>query len=75
MEASPNEARAVFHNSRTIGVACECRDGDGQQLVGGGLRMYRCWLPLCHGNPLARIPILARPTEIFSGFSGATSRY
>ena len=34
---SANEARALFHNSRTIVPACERRDGDGQQLVEGGL--------------------------------------
>jgi hypothetical protein len=50
----PNEARALFHNSRTIGFACERRDGDGLQLVGGGLRICCCWLPLCHGSSLVR---------------------
>jgi hypothetical protein len=55
MEAhSPNEARALFHNSRIIGLACERRHGDGQQLAGSGLRMCRGWLPLCHGSRLVR---------------------
>jgi hypothetical protein len=76
----------LFHNSRTIVPACERRDGDGQQLVGGGLWMGRCWLPLCHGNRL--VPTLRaieraaalssgarcwrRPSENFGGFSGHT---
>ena len=38
-EALSNEVRALFHNSRIIGFACERRDGDGQQLAGGGLQM------------------------------------
>src|ERR1700746_1427659 len=46
IEASPNEARALFHNSRTIGLACERRDGDGQQLARGGPRMSCCRWPL-----------------------------
>jgi hypothetical protein len=55
MEAhSPNEARALFHNSRTIGFARERRDGDGQQLAGGDLGMCRCWWPLCHGHRLGQ---------------------
>ena len=47
-----NEARALFHNSRIIGLACERRDGDGQQLAGGGPRMCRCWWSSYHGNRL-----------------------
>jgi hypothetical protein len=43
-----------FHNSRTIEFACERRHGARQQLVGGSLRMCRCWFPLCHGNHLVR---------------------
>ncbi len=38
-EALSNEVRALFHNSRIIGFACERHDGDGQQLDGGGLQM------------------------------------
>jgi hypothetical protein len=56
----PNEARALFHNSCTIGFACERRDGDGQQLAGGGFRMCCCWWPLCqsfspHFEPSKRV--------------------
>jgi len=51
---SPNEARALFHNSCTAELVCGPRDGDGQQLVGGGPRICRCWLPLFHGNRLVR---------------------
>jgi hypothetical protein len=51
---SPNEAGIFFHNCRTIEFDCERRDGDERQLVGGGFRICRCYLPLCHGNGLVR---------------------
>jgi hypothetical protein len=54
MEALCHEARALFHNSRIVGLACERRDGDGQQLAGGSLRMCCCWWSLCHGDRLVR---------------------
>jgi hypothetical protein len=44
--------RGLFYNTRTIELACKRRHGARQQLVGGGLRMCRCCLALCHGNPL-----------------------
>jgi hypothetical protein len=52
MEVPPNEAGTFFLNCRNIGLARERRDGDGQQLVGGGLRICHCCLALCHGNRL-----------------------
>jgi hypothetical protein len=51
---SANEARTLFHNSRPIELAWERRHGARQQLVGGGLRMCRFWLPIFHGNRLVR---------------------
>jgi hypothetical protein len=71
MEAhSPNEARAVFHNPCTIGLACERRDDDGQQLAGGGPRMCRCRWPLCHGSRLVRASTLAVSIRNLLGFLG-----
>jgi hypothetical protein len=43
-----------FYNTRIIEFACERCDGDGQQLVGGGFRICRCYCSLSHGNRLVR---------------------
>jgi hypothetical protein len=84
---SPNEARALFHSDGTTELACERRDGDGQQLARGGPWMCGFWLPLCHGNRLVHthraIEVVdavggarrwRRPSEILWGFWNNKSR-
>jgi hypothetical protein len=63
----------VFYNTRTIELACDRRHGARQQLVGGGLRMCRCWLLIFHGNRLVRTSSIMRfPCESLAKTEGQT---